>query len=157
MGRRNANFPTTPSLFRMSHFMTSHKSTTTFFIIILLALTTLTASGLTKPKRNIIVQTLDFKYLEGCETGKGDCKPIVIFRQSKQDSILLIFPSGGTESDVYLRSAKNKNLALHNKKVIGQGKPTLNMTNLDDGEYSACIISCGLGGCCSIRLKTKQK
>lgn len=102
------------------------------------------------------MQTLHFAYLEGCETGKGDCKPIEIVRQNKQDSVVLIFPSGGTESDVYLRSSKNKMVELHDKKLAGQGKPTLNLTNLDDGEYYANIISCGLGGSCLIRLKTKQ-
>jgi hypothetical protein len=46
--------------------------------------------------------------------------------------------------------------AMYDKKSSGQGKPTLNLTSLDDGEYSANIISCGLGGSCLVRLKTKQ-
>lgn len=120
-------------------------------------MTKLVSYGQTKLNKNIVVQTLDFAYLEGCETGKADWKPIEIFRKSKQDSVVLIFPSGGTESDVYLHSTKEKKLELHDKKVSGQGKPTLNLTNLDDGEYSANIISCGLGGSCLLRLKTKKK
>ena len=128
--------------------------TKTFFILFIL--TTLASCSQTKLNKNIVAQTLDFTYLEGCETGKGDCKPIEIFRKTKQDSVVLIFPSGGTESDVYLHSTKDKKIELHNKKVSGQGKPTLNLTNLDDGEYSANIISCGLGGSCLVRLKTKQ-
>jgi hypothetical protein len=122
----------------------------------LFVLTALASWGQTKLNRKVVVQTLGFDYLEGCETGKGDCKPIEIIRNSKQDSVLLVFPSGGTESDVYLRSAKNKNIELHDKRFIGQGKPTLNLTNLEDGEYSASIASCGLGGSCLVRLKTKQ-
>ncbi|MBI3519851.1 MAG: hypothetical protein HY062_10900 [Bacteroidetes bacterium] len=110
--------------------------------------------GQTTADRKVIVQTLDFDYLEGCETGKGDCKPIEIVRQTKQDSVLLVFPSGGTFSDVYLR-AKDLKTDLHDQKKAGQGKPQLNMTGLADGEYSANIISCGLGGSCLIRLKTK--
>jgi hypothetical protein len=98
---------------------------------------------------------LDFAYLEGCETGKGACKPVEILRQTKQDSILLVFPSGGTESHVYLRSATDKRIELHDSRKAGQRKPTLNLTKLDDGEYTASIISCGLGGSCMIRLKTK--
>ena len=141
----------------MCHFMTTLKLTKTFFILTLFALNALTSCGQTKLNKNVVVQTLDFDYLEGCETGKGDCKPIEIFRQNKQDSVLLVFPSGGTQSDVYLHSTKNKNLELHDKKVSGQGKPTLNLTNLDDGEYSANIISCGLGGSCLVRLKTKHR
>ena len=116
----------------------------------------MTSCGQTNLNKNVVVQILDFDYLVGCETGKGNCKPIEIFRKSMQDSVILIFPSGGTESDVYLRDTKNKNLELHDKKVSGQGKPSLNLTNLDDGEYTANIISCGLGGSCLVRLKTKQ-
>ena len=118
-------------------------------------LSCLTSFSQTKSNHNTIIQTLDFAYLEGCETGKGACKPVEILRQTKQDSILLVFPGGGTESDVYLRSAINIDINLHDKKITGQGKPTLNLTKLDDGEYTASISSCGLGGSCMIRLKTK--
>ena len=137
--------------------MTTPKLIKTLSILTLFLLTELTSCGQTKTRKNVVVQTLNFYYLEGCETGKGDCKPIEIFRQNKQDSVLLVFPSGGTQSDVYLHSTKNKNIELHDKKVSGQGKPTLNLTNLDDGEYSANIISCGLGGSCLVRLKTKKQ
>ena len=132
--------------------MTTLKFTKTFFILTFFVLTVSCIQ--TKLNKNFIVKTLDFDYLEGCETGKGNCKPIEIFRQN---SVLLVFPSGGTQSDVYLHCAKNKNLQLHDKKVSGQDKPTLNLTNLDDGEYAANIISCGLGGSCLVRLKTKQQ
>lgn len=128
----------------------------TFFILLLFALTTLVSCGQTKLNKEVIVQTLGFDYLEGCETGKGDCKPIEILRRNKQDSIVLFFPSGGTQSDVYLHSSVDKNLVLHDRKFSGQGKPILDLTNLDDGEYSVNIISCGLGGGCLVRLKTKQ-
>lgn len=128
----------------------------TFSILLLFALTTSVSCGQTKLNKEIIVQTLGFDYSEGCETGKGDCKPIEIVRQNKQDTVLLVFPSGGTQSDVYLHSAVDKSLKLHDRKFSGQGKPVLNLTNLDDGEYSANIISCGLGGSCLVQLKTKQ-
>lgn len=90
------------------HFMTTIKLTKTLFILTFFALTALTSFGQTKPNKNVVVQILDFDYLEGCETGKGDCTPIEIFRQNKQDSVLLVFPSGGTQSDVYLHSSKKK-------------------------------------------------
>ncbi len=141
----------------MCHFRTTLELTKTFFILTLFVLTALTSCSQTKLNKNFVVKTLDFDYLEGCETGKGNCKPIEIFRQNKQDSVLLVFQSGGTQSDVYLHSAKNKNFVLHDKKVSGLGKPTLNLTNLDDGEYTANIISCGLGGSCLVRLKTKRQ
>ena len=141
----------------MCHFISTLKLTKTFIRLTLFTLTVLTSCGQTKLNKKIVVQTLDFAYLEGCETGRGNCKPTEIIRQSKEDSVLLVFPSGGTESDVYLHSTKNKKIELHDKKISGQGKPTLNLTNLDDGEYSANIISCGLGGSCVVRLKTKHK
>ena len=123
-------------------------------IIILLIAISFCSCGQSNVDKKVIVTTLDFDYLEGCETGKGDCRPIEIFRQTKQDSLLLIFPSGGTISDVYLRS-KDLKVQLHDKKTTGQGNPQINMTGLADGEYSANIISCGLGGACIIKLKTK--
>jgi hypothetical protein len=112
--------------------------------------------GQTKINRGIIVTILDFAYLEGCETGKGDCKPIQIFRKNRQDSLVLIFPSGGTSSSVYLRSSNDNSIELNDKKSSGQGKPFLNLTNLADGKYSASIMSCGLGGSCSILIKTLE-
>ncbi len=126
--------------------------------LILLTICTLKiliSCGQTNTNRILIKEVLTFEYLEGCETGKGDCKPIEIFRQNKNDSILLVFPSGGTESDVYLYSMKEINFKLQDKKVKGQGLPKINLTTLEDGEYTASVISCGLGGSCIIRLKTK--
>lgn len=127
-----------------------------FFISTLLSFTTLTSCSQVKLNTKVVVKTLDFDYLEGCETGKGDCKPILIIRQNKQDSVVLVFPNGGTASTVYLHSVADKNLEMHDQKFTGQGRPTLNLTNLEDGEYSAGIVSCGLGGSCLVRLKTEH-
>jgi hypothetical protein len=122
--------------------------------ISLLALVCLTAFLVLPPTHRTIIQKLDFDYLEGCETGKGKCEPIEIARKNLRDSILLVFPSGGIESDVYLTSTKGPKIQLHDKKLSGEGKPTLNLTRLPDGEYRAGIISCGLGGSCIIQIKT---
>ncbi len=124
-------------------------------ILTIWLLACLTSYSQTKSNHKTIIKTLDFAYLEGCETGKGACKPVEILRLTKQDSILLVFPSGGTESHVYLRSATDKRIELHDWRKAGQGEPTLYLTKLDDGEYTAGIASCGLGGSCMIRLKTK--
>lgn len=157
-GRQFVNSPTAQSLKRyVPLYDDTFRMTKTFFILTFFILTTLTSCGQTKLNKTVVMQALDFAYLEGCETGKGDCKPIEIVRQSRKDSVLLIFPSGGTQSDVYLHSAKDKSFELHDQRFSGQGKPTLNLTNLDDGEYSANIISCGLGGSCLVRLKTKHQ
>jgi hypothetical protein len=124
-------------------------------ILTIWLLACLTSYSQKKSNQKTIIQTLEVAYLEGCETGKGACKPVEILRQTKQDSILLVFPSGWTESHVYLRSATDKRIELHDRRKAGQGEPTLDLTKLDDGEYTAGIASCGLGGSCKIMLKTK--
>ncbi len=112
--------------------------------------------GQIKPSSANVVFNVDFDYLEGCENGKGDCKPVILIRHTKEDRITITFPSGGTQSDVYLRSFKNKNLELHDRNISG-GKPVLNLTSLDDGEYSARMVSCGLGGSFVVKIITKQR
>ena len=104
-----------------------------------------------------IIQKISFDYLEGCETGMGDCNPIKIFRKTKQDSIFLIFPNGGTRSDIYLHSIKNKKIELHDRKSAGEGYPTLNLTSLEDGTYYANMVSCNVGGGFKVKIITKPK
>jgi hypothetical protein len=120
-------------------------------------LSSMTVLSQTILDQNTVVKTVDFDYLEGCETGKGGCEPIEIIRKRSKDSVLLIFPYGGTQSDVYLCSVNCETVVGHDRKFAGQGKPTLNLTNLKDGEYFARIVSCGLGGSCIVRLKTKAE
>lgn len=108
-------------------------------------------------KSKVVMATIDFDYLQGCETGKGACKPIEIGRQSIKDSVIVIFPAGGTVTEVSLRSLSDKTVRLYDKKFEGQGKPTFSLTGLKDGEYTAGMISCGLGGSCVIRLKTNTE
>ena len=66
----------------------------------LLLLTAPPSRGQTGNKRAVLVHTVAFKYLEGCETGTGDCKPVLLKRHSPGDSLVLVFPAGGTLSDV---------------------------------------------------------
>ncbi len=44
------------------------KMTKTFFILTLFTLTTLVSCGQTKLNKKVVVETLDFAYLDGCET-----------------------------------------------------------------------------------------
>ena len=67
-------------------------------ITIFFSLTFLISCQQPNNRKNKIVYTVDFNYLEGCETGKGDCKPVTLARHSIQDSIVVIFPAGGTQS-----------------------------------------------------------
>src|SRR5262249_5526343 len=121
-----------------------------------------------------IIYTVDFSYLEGCETGKGECKPITITRKSILDTIKMIFPSGGTQSDIYLfrpdsaypdsayirwmsgLSKATVSPLRHDQKRSGEGLPSFDLTGLSDGKYTANMLSCGLGGSFSLVLATKN-
>jgi hypothetical protein len=128
-----------------------------------------------KGAQSPIVYTLAFEYLQGCETGKGPCKPTVIVRSSIDQGVTLIFPSGGTESDVYLYGIadtgpqtsdygvlayitkgveKAPRMLRHDKKFHSEGVPVLDVSGLPDGEYRASIVSCGLGGSFLLKLST---
>jgi hypothetical protein len=102
-----------------------------------------------------IIHTISFQWLEGCETGKGDCNPVLITRQHITDTVHLVFPSGGTSSSVYLYagSAINNPIRQDNKRA-GQGQPCLYLTGLPDGRYRAHMLSCAVGGFFSIIIKT---
>lgn len=111
----------------------------------------------TKSDRAVIVKNLNAEYLEGCETGRGDCNPVEIERQSSTDSVLLVFPNGGTETEVYLGAANSNEVYLSSKKMTGEDPPKLSLGNLKDGEYKAGIRSCGLGAIFKVKLRTGTK
>jgi hypothetical protein len=78
---------------------------------------------------NKISHTVTFEYIEGCETGKGECYPVNINRKTINDSILIYFPNGGTISDVYLyydsifnnwinKTVDNPEFLRHDKKML---------------------------------------
>ena len=120
-------------------------------------------------KTNLIIFTIDHAYVEGCETGKGDCKPIVLKRHSIQDSIKVIFPIGGTITDVFLNaekefiqwpkgSPKDQPKPLrHDHRRSGEGNPAFDLTGLPDGKYGAYMLACGLGGSFQIVIVTENE
>lgn len=103
-----------------------------------------------------IFRELSFSFLEGCETGKGHCAPVAIVRYQRSDYILLGFPSGGTQSDVYLTALDSSIAKLHGRKYGGQ-KARLDLTGLNDGDYFVNMYSCVLGGGCIVKLITLHK
>lgn len=111
---------------------------------------------------NKVVHTIDFDWLEKCETGKGDCGPVMLEREMISDSVRLVFPSGGTSSTVYLYKTpvdKTNPLAkpfLQDHKNAKQGLPSLDLTQLPDGDYLAWMLSCSVGGGFTVTLKTKK-
>ena len=118
---------------------------------------------------NATIFTIDHTYIEGCETGKGDCKLIILKRYSLQDSVKVIFPVGGTSSGVYLYADKEFIQWLkgtpkdepkplrHDHKLSGEGNPTLDLTGLPDGKYGARMLACGLGGSFQIVIITENE
>ncbi|MEI9810938.1 MAG: hypothetical protein WDO16_25355 [Bacteroidota bacterium] len=103
---------------------------------------------------NKVIYTIDFAWLEGCETGKGDGKPVLISRQCSTDTIQLIFPEGGTSSSVYVYSASSDKPLRQDHTRAGEGHPSLDLTGLADGVYLAHMLACAIGGSFSIIIKT---
>ncbi len=101
-----------------------------------------------------ITYNVPFDVLEGCETGQGKCDPVTITRSSLSDSVVLIFPSGGTQSDVFLYDVNEKDKSAfsqpkpirQDQRFAGEGKPSLDLTGLPDGKYRSQMVACGLGG-----------
>ena len=109
----------------------------------------------------VIISTVDFDYWEGCETGKGECKPLTFTRKSKSENWFLFMPCGGTATTVTL--SKQKGIPQENETIQkteithSECPPTFNFTNLADGKYYAYMLACGLGGQIEINLKTERK
>lgn len=99
------------------------------------------------------VDLIDFKYWEGCETGKGDCKPLTFTRNQSQKNWFLLMPCGGTETAVTVSGLDNGYAQkLH---LFSEGcPPYLELTSMVDGKYSANMMACGLGGQVSFNLAT---
>jgi len=105
--------------------------------------------GIQKAKINFI----DIDYWEGCETGKGDCKPLTFTRCKQEKKWFLIMPCGGTETSVKISGIDNsfkKQLHLFHNNC----PPYIELTDLADGRYSAYMTACGLGGQVKFNLKT---
>ncbi len=101
------------------------------------------------------ISFVDFDYWEGCETGKGKCKPLTFTRSSKDENWFLLMPCGGTATTVTL-TASGQNTPIQ-KISIGHSEcpPIFDLTNLTDGKYFAYMLACGLGGQIEINLTTK--
>lgn len=125
-----------------------------FIIASMLLLFVTATSGQTKEKKTLKF-SVDRDYWEGCETGQGECKPLLFERNSKEDSVVLIMPCGGTFTTVNLTRAGQKDpiktLSIGHKDC----PPTFDLTGMADGEYGAYMLACGLGGPIKFTLRTK--
>lgn len=114
--------------------------------------------------QNAATQTVfyevDAPYIDSCELGRN-CPPIIIKRASIQQEVIVSFPIGGTQTDVYLYASKSNGLKTepirHDRRFIQQGKPVLNLTGLADGEYPCSLMACSLGGPFTLMLQTDEK
>ena len=137
-------------------------------IVSVLLLNAFASCGQTESNTIIVVYTIDLKYMRGCEMGTADCKTVVLKRSSLQDSVRLIFPAGGTLSDVFLyteagfikwlkKKPKGQPKYLrHDRKFAGQGNPTLDLTGLPDRVYRPHMVSCGVGGTFRLTIATEK-
>ena len=104
-------------------------------------------TGITNAK----IEFIDFDYWEKCETGKGECKTINFGRPQAGTNWFLIMPCGGTETAITI-SGQNFYKDLH--FFHDCCPPYLELTNLNDGQYTANMSACGLGGSVSFHLTT---
>ena len=107
------------------------------------------------------ISTVDFNYWEGCETGKGKCKPLTFTRKSKIKNWFLFMPCGGTATTVTLSKQqgipKENNIIQKTEITHSECPPIFDLTNLADGKYYAYMLACGLGGQIEINIRTKNE
>jgi len=106
-------------------------------------------TGIQKAK----IQYIESAYWEGCETGKGECKPLTFKRSPGEKNWFLIMPCGGTQTSITIKGTDNsykKELNLFHNNC----PPFIELTDMTDGKYSANMLSCGLGGTIYFVLKT---
>ena len=108
---------------------------------------------------------IPFDFLEGCEMGTAPCDPVNIVRSTEDENWFLVFPSGGTQSDVYLHAvgANGEIWKCQGKAVEPirhddsgpEGLPVISLAGVPDGQYQLSMLSCGLGGNFALHLSTK--
>jgi hypothetical protein len=98
---------------------------------------------------------------EPCETGKGECNPVTITRNSTNEKWYVIMPCGGTSTTVTLSAQQGipEGDELIQKEKISHSEcpPIFELTNLRDGKYFAYMISCRLGGQIEINITTEKE
>jgi hypothetical protein len=106
---------------------------------------------------------LSQEYLDACETGLGECKPIIIDRQ-KGARVTLQFPLlsrasvGLWDADNFERLQKRKPpyKSMESKISSAREQPLIfDLTKRVDGTYHLWLTSCGAGGFYEVRLRTK--
>lgn len=109
--------------------------------------------------------------MQGLRTKKDTVQALIISRKSIDDSTVILFPSGGTETEVVLhRQFEYKNWKSgkidQSPEVLRSDYESVNdsiedglridLTGLPDGNYVGEWITCSVGGYTVIELKTKK-
>lgn len=106
------------------------------------------------------IETIDYNYWEGCETGQGECK-LLTFKRNNLENWFLVIPCGGTLTTVTLSKEKGivKDDEVIQKIEINHNDcpPIFDLTNLSDGKYFTYMLACSLGGQIEINLITKKE
>jgi hypothetical protein len=107
------------------------------------------------------VETIDFDYWEGCETGEGECEPLTFTRKPGIDRWFLMMPCAGNMGTVTL--SKKMKVASGDEVIFTTAisaqecPPYFELTDLEDGRYTAYMIGCALGGTVQMRLISAEK
>ncbi|MCB0380401.1 MAG: hypothetical protein KDD24_04040, partial [Flavobacteriales bacterium] len=118
---------------------------------------------------NSVVITIDKELINDTNCNDLSCKTLLIERLNNKSKVIILFPLGGSQTDVSLYLLKDyleykndsKELDYVTKrrdsKVIIDGQPlTINMTDLEDNEYLVNYMSCNSHGLIKLFLKTKE-
>jgi hypothetical protein len=89
------------------------------------------------------IDFISYDFWEGCETGNKSC-PKLQFERPTGKNWFLVMPCGGTQTHIEIRETKNSNLV---RSILDNScPPILDLSELQNGQYSASMIACGLGG-----------
>ncbi len=104
----------------------------------------------TKSISKVQIDEIEFDFWRECEEGSKKCKPLTFIRPKEKIKWFLIFPCGGTVTDIDISSKENSGKKKHIKTIIGSTNtpcpPLIELTEEKDGTYYAYMIACGLGG-----------
>ncbi len=124
-------------------------------LVLLCAVLSANGQGNTPDK---IVVVADAKNWEACEKGTIDlgCKPVIIERKAKEDTVLFVMPCAGTNTTVMLTEVRGQELIKTLTVNVEECPPVFELTGLPNGHYSAQMFGCGLGGRIEVFLKTRE-
>ena len=139
-------------------------------IILILCLTYFSSSGQHKVEKKPIVISLNQNFSDSCHSINKPCYKLSIKRRTTSQAVLLLIPVSGTATYVYLYKAEDYQKYKQNtskldfatirkdeKGPLDFQPVTINLTNLDDGDYTAIYTTGTLMGLIEITLSSKKQ